>query len=72
MLLALAVAAELYVVFDKILANSFSASIAGLGGWLVMTVFWYVIPLRLKSHRGAAAIHEEGRGQPNGKPSLAK
>jgi hypothetical protein len=72
MLLALAVAAELYVVFDKVLGNSLSASIAGLGGWLVMTAFWYVIPLRLKSHRGAAAIHEEGRGQPNGKPSLAK
>lgn len=47
MLLALAVAAELYVVFDKVLVNSFLASIAGLGGWLVMTTFWYVIPLGL-------------------------
>jgi hypothetical protein len=37
MLLALAVAAELYVVFDKVLVNSFLASIAGFGGWLVMT-----------------------------------
>jgi hypothetical protein len=50
MLLALAVAAELYVVFDKVLTNSISASIAGLDGWLVMTVFWYVIPLGLKLH----------------------
>jgi hypothetical protein len=72
MLLALAVAAELYVVFEKVLANSLSASIAGLGGWLVMTAFWYVIPLGLKSYRAAVAAHEEGRGQPNGKPSLAK
>jgi hypothetical protein len=55
MLLALAVAAELYVVFDKVLTNSISASIAGLGGWLVMTVFWYVIPLELKSRRRAAS-----------------
>jgi hypothetical protein len=37
-LLALAVAAELYVVFDKVLTNSISTSIAGLGR-LVMTVF---------------------------------
>jgi hypothetical protein len=72
MLLALAVAAELYVVFEKVLANSLSASIAGLGGWLVMTAFWYVIPLGLKTYRAAVAAHEEGRGQPNGKPSLAK
>jgi hypothetical protein len=39
MLLALHVAAELYVLFDKGLTNSISASIAGLGDWLVMTVF---------------------------------
>ena len=50
MLLALAVAAELYVVFDKVLGNSNFASLAGFGGWLVMTAFWYVIPLALKSH----------------------
>jgi hypothetical protein len=49
MLLALAVAAELYVLFDKVLTNSISAPIAGLGEWLVMTVFWYVIPLELES-----------------------
>jgi hypothetical protein len=54
MLLAVAVAAELYVVFDKVLANSVSASIASFGGWLMMTAFWYVIPLRLKSHRAAS------------------
>ena len=45
MLLALAVAAELYVVFDKVLGNSILASLAGVGGWLVMNAFWYVIPL---------------------------
>jgi Family of unknown function (DUF6328) len=55
MLLAVAVAAELFVVFDKILANSVCASIASFGGWLVMTAFWYVIPLRLKSHRAAVS-----------------
>ena len=49
MLLALAVAAELYVVFDKVLGNSILASLAGVGGWLVMIAFWYVIPLGLKS-----------------------
>jgi hypothetical protein len=32
MLLALAVAAELYVVFDRVITNPISASIAGLGG----------------------------------------
>ena len=36
MLLALAVAAELYVVFDKVLGNSILASLAGVSGWLVM------------------------------------
>jgi hypothetical protein len=62
MLLALAVAAELYVVFDKVLTNSISASIADLGGRLVMTVFWYVIPLGLKSrHRAPLSVHDEGR-----------
>ncbi len=49
MLLALAVAAELYVVFDKVLENSILAALAGVGGWLVMIAFWYVIPLGLKS-----------------------
>ena len=48
MLLALAVAAETYVVFDKVLANSMSASIAGLGSWLLMAAFWYFIPLGLR------------------------
>jgi hypothetical protein len=72
MLLALAVAAELYVVFDKVLTDSISALIAGLGGWLVMTAFWYVIPLRLKSHPAPVSVHDEGGGQPSGKPSLVK
>jgi hypothetical protein len=72
MLLALAVAAELYVVFDKVLTNSISASIAGLVGWLVMTAFWYVIPLGLKSNRAAVAVPEKEVGQQKGKPSLAK
>jgi hypothetical protein len=71
MLLALAVAAELHVVFDKVLLDSLSAMIARLGGWLVMTAFWYVIPLRLKSHRGCRGTRRR-RGQRNGKPSLAK
>jgi len=70
MLLASAVAAELYVVFDKVLVNSLSASIAGLGGWLVMTAFWYVIPLALKSrHRTRVSVRDEGRGQPSGSPA---
>lgn len=48
-MLALAAAAELYGLFDKGLTNSISAPMQGLGEWLVMTVFWYVIPLALKS-----------------------
>jgi len=72
MLLALAVAGELYVVFDKVLVNSFLASIAGLGGWLVMTTFWYVIPLRLKSHRTPSSVRGERLEQRSGKPSVVK
>ena len=53
MLLALAVAAELYVVFDRVLENSILVSLAGVGGWLVMIAFWYVIPLGLKSRHQA-------------------
>jgi Family of unknown function (DUF6328) len=63
MLLAVAVAAELYVVFDKVLANSVCASIASFGGWLVMTAFWYVIPLRLKSHRAVSNGTEGNRAE---------
>jgi Family of unknown function (DUF6328) len=73
MLLALAVAAELYVVFDKVLTNSISASIAGLDGWLVMTCFG--TSFRWDSNyttSGPLSVHEEGRGQPNRKPRLAK
>ena len=69
MLLAVAVAAELYVVFDKVLANSVSASIASFGGLLLMTAFWYVIPLGLKSHRGAVLASNEGGEQ---RPSFVK
>jgi hypothetical protein len=65
MLLAVAVAAELYVVFDKVLANSVSASIASFGGWLVMTAFWYVIPLRLKSHRAPVCNGTPGQSAEN-------
>jgi Family of unknown function (DUF6328) len=72
MLLALAVAAELYVVFDKVLADSVSASIASLGGWLVMTAFWYVIPLGLKSSRTPVSVRDERPEQLSGKPSLVK
>jgi Family of unknown function (DUF6328) len=72
MLLALAVAAELYVVFDKVLVNSFLASIAGLGGWLVMTTFWYIIPLGLKTNRNRASVRDERPERPSGKPSLVK
>jgi hypothetical protein len=70
MLLALAVAAELYVVFDKVLVNSFLASIAGLGGWLVMTTFWYIIPLALKTNHDRASARDERPQRPNRKPSL--
>jgi hypothetical protein len=70
MLLALAVAAELYVVFDKVLVNSFLASIAGLAGWLVMTTFWYVIPLRLKTNRDCAPVRDERPERPGGNPAL--
>jgi hypothetical protein len=72
MLLALAVAAELYVVFDKVLGNSILASLAGVSGWLVMNAFWYVIPLGLKSRHQVRARYDQGRGQSEGKPSLAK
>jgi len=69
MLLALAVAAELYVVFDKVLGNSILASLAGASGWLVMNAFWYVIPLGLKSRH---QVRSRYGGQSEGKPSLAK
>ena len=69
MLLALAVAAELYVVFDKVLGNSILASLAGVSGWLVMNAFWYVIPLGLKSRH---QVRSRYGGQSEGKPSLAK
>jgi hypothetical protein len=69
MLLALAVAAELCVVFD-ILTNSILASIAGLGGWLVMTVFWYVHSAGTQiTKSGRLSVHDECRGQPGGKPT---
>jgi hypothetical protein len=49
LLLALGIAAELYVVFEKVLANSGLALMASLGGLLTLTVFWYIIPLILRS-----------------------
>jgi hypothetical protein len=49
MLLALGIAAELYVVFEKVLANSGLALMASLGGLLTLMVFWYIIPLILRS-----------------------
>ena len=48
MLLALGIAAELYVVFEKVVENVVLAAAASCVGWLVMTVFWYILPLRLK------------------------
>jgi hypothetical protein len=47
--LALGIAAELYVVFDKVLENSGLALMASLGGLLTLTAFWYIIPLILRS-----------------------
>ena len=46
--LALGIAAELYVLFEKVLANSGFALTASLGGLLTMTMFWYIIPLVLR------------------------
>lgn len=51
MLLASGIAAELYVVFEKVLADTGWAAAAGFAGWLVMTAFWYIIPLGLKTYR---------------------
>jgi hypothetical protein len=48
MLLALGIAAELYVVFEKVVENVVLAAAASCVGWLVMTVFWYILPWRLK------------------------
>jgi hypothetical protein len=72
MLLALHVAAELYVLFDKGLTNSISASIAGLGDRLVMTVFWYVIPLELKQRHRAASRCTMNVGDNQRKTSVVK
>ena len=71
MLLALAVAAELYVVFDKVLGNSILASLAGASGWLVMNAFWYVIPLGLKSRNQAPSRRTIKDNQAD-RPSLVK
>ena len=72
MLLALAVAAELYVVFDKVLGNSILASLAGVSGWLVMNAFWYVIPLGLKSrHRAPSRCTIRVGDNQGGKPCSA-
>ena len=73
MLLALAVAADLYVVFDKVLENSILAALAGVGGWLVMIAFWYVIPLGLKSRHQAPSRRtiKVGDNQAE-RPSLVK
>jgi hypothetical protein len=49
MLLALGIAAELYVVFEKVFRNSLWAGVASVCGWLVMMAFWYIIPLILRS-----------------------
>ena len=46
--LALGIAAELYVLFEKVLANSGFSLTASLGGLLTMTMFWYIIPLVLR------------------------
>jgi hypothetical protein len=48
MFLALGIAAELYVVFQKVLANSGVALTASLGGLLTLMMFWYIIPLMLR------------------------
>jgi hypothetical protein len=49
MFLALGIAAELYVVFEKVFRNSLWAGVASVCGWLVMMAFWYIIPLILRS-----------------------
>jgi hypothetical protein len=54
MLLALGIAAELYVVFDKVLENSVLALIASLSGFLMLTVPWYIVPLILRSFWSSA------------------
>jgi hypothetical protein len=47
--LAFGIAAELFVVFDKVLENSVMALMASLGGLLTLIVFWYILPLMLRS-----------------------
>jgi hypothetical protein len=54
MFLALGIAAELYVIFDKVLENSVLALIASLSGFLMLTVPWYIIPLILRSFWSSA------------------
>jgi hypothetical protein len=56
MLLALGIAAELYVVFDKVLQNDALSMIAGCAGWLVMTAFWYIIPIGMKERRSIMSV----------------
>jgi hypothetical protein len=61
MLLALGIAAELYVVFEKVLANAVLAATASFNGLLVMTAFWYIIPLRLKTYRTPPRLRTASR-----------
>jgi Family of unknown function (DUF6328) len=61
MLLALGIAAELYVVFHKVLENSVLALITSLSGLLVMTAFWYIVPLGLRSFWSPASVRTASR-----------
>jgi Family of unknown function (DUF6328) len=55
MLLSLGIAAELYVVFGKVTGDPALSAIASAGSWVVMTAFWYVIPLLVKQDLAATS-----------------
>jgi Family of unknown function (DUF6328) len=50
MLLSLGIAAELYVVFAKVTGQMPLAVSAAIISWLIMTTFWYFLPLSLRKN----------------------
>jgi hypothetical protein len=47
------VSAELYVIFLKVLENPPWAAVAAVFGFLMLTAFWYVLPLMQRLARKA-------------------